>query len=62
MAGVDSAPPGFGWLGRGLEVLALGVFVVLFFVVPDGATPWVLGANLVTFYVLLIRAIAVPDR
>lgn len=40
----------------------LGVFVVLFFVVPDGATPWVLAANLVVFYSLFLRAIAVPDR
>ena len=35
---------------------------MLFFIVPDGATPWVLGANLVTFYSLFVRAIAVPDR
>ena len=50
------------WLGRSVEVLALATFVVLFFVVPDGAAPWVLAANLVTFYLLFLRALAVPDR
>jgi energy-coupling factor transporter transmembrane protein EcfT len=50
------------WLGRSLELLALATFVVLFFIVPDGAASWVLAINLVTFYLLFLRAIAVPDR
>jgi hypothetical protein len=50
------------WLGRSVEGLALATFVVLFFIVPDGAAPWVLAANLVTFYLLFLRAIAVRDR
>lgn len=47
---------------RILESLALAAFITLFFIVPDGAAPWVLFANLATFYALFIRAIAVPDR
>lgn len=52
----------FVHLQRSLEGVALATFVVLFFIVPDGATPWVLAANLVTFYALFVRAIAIPDR
>lgn len=62
MAKADSPPPDLRWLGRTLEALALATFVVLFFIVPNGAAPWVLVANLVTFYLLFFRAIAVPDR
>jgi oligosaccharide repeat unit polymerase len=54
--------PALRWLSRSFEAVALAAFVVLFFVVPDGATPWVLVVNLVTFYWLFLRAIAVPDR
>jgi hypothetical protein len=61
-AKADLSAPDHRWLGRSLEALALATFVVLFFNVPDGATPWVLVANLVTFYALFVRAIAVPDR
>jgi hypothetical protein len=50
------------WFVRSLEILALVTFVALFFVVPAGTTPWVLIANLVTFYALFLRAITTPDR
>jgi hypothetical protein len=42
--------------------MGLAAFIALFFLVPDGATPWVLVANLATFYALFIRAITGPDR
>lgn len=50
------------WLFRSLEAIGLGGFVVLFYLVPTGATTWVLVLNLATFYVLLGRAIVQPDR
>lgn len=50
------------WFARSLELFTLASFVALFFIVPAGATPWVLAANLVTFYALIFRAIVVPDR
>lgn len=49
-------------LARTLEALALAGFVTLFYTVPDGASTWVLGANLAAFYILFLRAIASPDR
>lgn len=51
-----------GWHTRALESLALAAFVSLFFAIPDGATPWVMIANLATFYALFLRAVAIPDR
>ena len=62
MAKANLPAPDLRWLSRSLEALALATFVVLFFMVPDGAAPWVLVANLATFYALFLRAIAVPDR
>ena len=62
MATVRPSTADAGWLARSLELSALITFVALFFLVPDGATPWVLIANLVTFYTLILRALAVPDR
>lgn len=62
MATAHSPAAELWWLARSLEALALVTFVALFVFVSDGATPWVIIANLVTFYALLLRAIAVPDR
>ena len=62
MAKAGSQRPAVRWLGRSLELTALVVFVVGFFIVPDGAETWVLTVNLVAFYLLFLRAIAVPDR
>jgi hypothetical protein len=61
-ARANLSTPDLRWLGRSLEALALATFVVLFFIVPDGAAPWVLAVNLVAFYLLFLRAFAVPDR
>jgi oligosaccharide repeat unit polymerase len=54
--------PALDWMFRSLEVFALTGFVVLFYLVPEGATTWVLAVNLATFYLLLGRAIIRPDR
>jgi hypothetical protein len=62
MASVRSPKYDLRWPTRSLEALALITFVSLFYFVPDGATPLVLIANLVTFYTLFLRAIAVHDR
>jgi hypothetical protein len=62
MATVQSPTTELWWLARSLEGLALVTFVALFVFTDDGVTPWVLITNLVTFYALLLRAIAVPDR
>src|SRR6478672_9056578 len=62
MAKAGSPTPALRWLGRGVETTALVAFVVLFFIVPDGAETWVLAVNLVAFYLLFLRAVAVPDR
>jgi hypothetical protein len=62
MATAHSPATELWWLARSLEALALVTFAALFVFVADGATPWVIIANLVTFYVLLLRALAVPDR
>lgn len=62
LASQRSAASELSWLVRSVEAFALTVFVVLFYIIPDGATPWVLLTNLAVFYVLLVRAIAVPDR
>lgn len=59
----ETAPrPALDWMFRSLECFALAGFVVLFYLVPDGATTWVLVINLVVFYLLLGRAIIRPDR
>lgn len=59
---LPTSPPAVEWPARSVEAFGLAAFVVAFFLVPDGATPWVLVANLVAFYAVFIRAIAVPDR
>ncbi|MCV7212055.1 O-antigen polysaccharide polymerase Wzy [Mycolicibacterium canariasense] len=59
----DPAPrPALDWLFRSLEIVALAGFVVLFYLVPDGASTWVLIVNLVAFYLIFLRALLIPDR
>lgn len=59
----ETAPrPAFDWLFRSLEILALAGFVLLFYLVPDGANTWVLSVNLVAFYLIFLRALLIPDR
>lgn len=62
MATVRSTASELSWQARGLEVLALAAFGALFFTVPDGASLWVIIANLVTFYVVFLRALLAPER
>lgn len=60
---LETAPrPALDWLFRSLEILALAGFVLLFYLVPDGANTWVLSVNLVAFYLIFLRALLIPDR
>ncbi len=59
---VNSPKSGVNWVARAFEVLALVFFVVLFFLIPDGVTTWVLVANLAAYYLLLLRAVTAKDR
>jgi hypothetical protein len=62
MAIVRATTSSLHWQARSLEILTLAAFGALFFLVPDGTDPWVLIANLGTFYVVFLRALAIPDR
>lgn len=43
-------------------MLALTIFIAIFFSVGDGVNNWVIAVNLGAFYLLFARAIARPDR
>lgn len=50
------------WQGLFLEAVVLAGFVAFYYVVPEGATPWVLAVNLATFYLMFARALVSRDR
>ena len=49
------------WTSRSFSVVALISFVVLYVSVPQGVDNWVLVVNLVAFYLIAFRALALRD-